>query len=202
MALTDAAYSRLVTWLKIGLPLTALIILSTLFFLARTPDIERAIPFSNVDVEDLAREPRITEPDFSGVTPDGVAVSMTARTAKPDPNDANRFSAEGMRGLVTTPDGSWVRLSAVAGKVDIGLGVAILLGDVIVESSTGYAIRTEELTARLDASRSESKGPVDVMAPFGHLTAGQFVFTRVSGDSGSQLLVFKSGVDLIYEPGK
>jgi len=200
MALSDTAYTRLVTALKIGLPLVALAILSTVFFLARSPDLERAIPFADVDVDALAREPRITEPNFSAVTPDGVAVSLRALTARPDPQDASRFLANGMRGAFETEDGTRIRMSSIGGVVDTGTGIATLSGDVLVESSLGYAIRTEELITHLDSTRSESTGAVDIMAPFGHMTAGGMMVTRETDDSTNYNLVFNGGVDLIYEP--
>jgi lipopolysaccharide export system protein LptC len=200
MALTEDSYSRLIVWLKIGLPLIALGILSTLFFLARAPNIERAIPYAEVDLEALAREPRITEPDFSGVTPDGVAISLKARSAQPDPDDPSRFLANGMEGEVEATDGSRLRMSSVGGVVDTGAGTALLSGDVLVETSTGYAVRTEELVARLNSTRTESTGPVDVMAPFGHMTAGRLIVTRDAENSETHLLVFTDGVDLIYDP--
>ncbi len=202
MAMSEDSYSRLVVWMKIALPLTALGILSTLFFLARTPNIERAIPYADVDVEALAREPRITEPDFSGVTPEGVAISMTARTAQPDPENSARFLASGMQGEIETVDGSRLRMSSIAGVVDTGQGTATLTGDVLVETSTGFAVRTDELIARLDSTRTESVGPVDVMAPFGHMTAGRFVVTRSSDSGDDHVVVFTDGVDLIYEPAR
>lgn len=199
MALSDTGYSRLVTGLKIGLPLIALAILSTLFLLARTPTIERAIPYADVDVEGLAREPRITAPDFSGVTPDGVAVSMTARSAQPDPQDPARFLAEGMVGEIRSAEGTRLRLTAIKGVVDTGTGLATLAGDVLIETSTGYAMRAEALQARLDSAYTESDGPVDVTAPFGHLTAGGVRF-EPGAEGAPEQLVFTGGVNLIYEP--
>lgn len=200
MRLSDTGYSKLISWLKIVLPLTALAILSTLFLFARTPDIELTIPYADVDVDALAREPRISQPDFSGVAPDGTALQMTAITARPDPEDPARFHADGVDGEIDTPEGTRIRMRAITGLVDTGTGTATLAGDVILETSSGYAVRTEEFIARLDATRSESTGPVDVMTPFGHLTAGQFVLTRASDDTESHVLVFSDGVYLLYDP--
>lgn len=200
MSLSDTAYSKLVAWLKIVLPLTALAILSTLFLLARTPDIDQAIPYADVDIDALAREPRITRPDFSGVAPDGTAIQMTAASARPDPDNPTRFHADLLEGQIDTPEGTHIRMRAISGVVDTGVGTATLSGDVLLETSTGYAVRTETFTAHLDSTRSESAGPVDVMTPFGHLTAGRFMLTRNAGVSESHVLVFSQGVDLLYDP--
>jgi lipopolysaccharide export system protein LptC len=76
-------HSRVVAWLKIILPLTALGILSTLFLFSRTIDPSDAIPYATVDVEERAREPRVTAPAYAGVTSDGARLSMTAAEARP-----------------------------------------------------------------------------------------------------------------------
>ncbi|MGB3251218.1 MAG: hypothetical protein WBB13_18855, partial [Tabrizicola sp.] len=68
-------HTRLVGWLKVALPLTALAILSTLFLVARRIDPEAALPYAEVDVEDLAREPRMTAPTYAGTTEDGAALT-------------------------------------------------------------------------------------------------------------------------------
>ncbi|MBL9052753.1 MAG: hypothetical protein JNN02_03385, partial [Tabrizicola sp.] len=49
MAGTDA-HTRVVTWLKVLLPLAALAILSTLFLLADQINPDDALPFAEVDV--------------------------------------------------------------------------------------------------------------------------------------------------------
>lgn len=200
MALSDTAYSRVVALLKVVLPLTALAILSTVFLLARTPDIEQTIPYADVDIGALAREPRISGPDFSGVATDGTGLQVVANSARPDPQNPARFRAEGIEGQIDTPAGTQIRLSAVAAEIDTEAGTAALTGDVMIETSNGYGVRTEGFTARLDTTRSESTGAVDVMTPFGHMTAGQFALERDPEDVQSHVLVFSEGVVLIYDP--
>ena len=56
-------HTRVVGWLKLALPLAALVILSTLFLVADRIDPEDALPYAKVDVEGLARAPRMTAPE-------------------------------------------------------------------------------------------------------------------------------------------
>ena len=77
MARADT-HTRVVGWLKVALPLMALAVLSTLFLVADQIDPEDALPYAEVDVEDLAREPRMTMPSYAGITTDGAALSLTA----------------------------------------------------------------------------------------------------------------------------
>ncbi len=65
MATYDNTYSRVVAWLKVLLPVIALVLLSTMFLISRTIDPSRAIPFANVDVEGMVRDQRISAPAFS-----------------------------------------------------------------------------------------------------------------------------------------
>jgi lipopolysaccharide export system protein LptC len=64
-------YSRLVGGLKVVLPIAALGLLSTLFLLSDPPDPDRALPYAEVDVAQLARELRLTQPRLAGVLPTG-----------------------------------------------------------------------------------------------------------------------------------
>ena len=76
-------HTRVVGWLKVALPPAALAILSTLFLVARRIDPEAALPYAEVDVEDLAREPRMTAPTYAGLTSDGAALTLSAKEARP-----------------------------------------------------------------------------------------------------------------------
>ena len=75
--------SRLIAWLRVLLPLAALAILSTLFLLGRTPDPDDALPYAEVDAEDMVRDPRMTRPEFAGVSKSGAEVTVTADRASP-----------------------------------------------------------------------------------------------------------------------
>ena len=52
-------HTRIVGWLKIGLPLAALAILSTLFLLSRRIEPADDLPFAQVELEDRARRQQI-----------------------------------------------------------------------------------------------------------------------------------------------
>ncbi len=61
------------------MPLAALAILSTLFLVARTIDPSDAIKFTDLDVEDRLRDPRMTAPTYAGVTSDGAVTDRGRR---------------------------------------------------------------------------------------------------------------------------
>ncbi|MBC7158325.1 MAG: hypothetical protein H5U20_12585, partial [Rhodobacteraceae bacterium] len=117
MARRDNAYSRVIAWLKLLLPLAALALLSTLFLVARTIDPTRAIPTAEVDVADLARDPRVRAPDYTGVTADGGALRVVAETAWPDLDGQARMAARVVRGELVTPDGARYEMTALEGVI-------------------------------------------------------------------------------------
>ncbi|MBL9050724.1 MAG: LPS export ABC transporter periplasmic protein LptC [Tabrizicola sp.] len=199
MARVDA-HSRVVGWLKVALPLAALAILSTLFLLADRIDPEDALPYAEVDVEDLAREPRMTAPTYAGTTSDGASLTLSADEARPE-SDGNPASAAGLRLELVTPDGSTTELSAASAVMDDAAELIRMSGGVSVTTTTGYELKTAEIAARLDRSSLESRGEVTAIGPAGSIRADGMVLGQDNQTPGSYVLVFKGNVRLVYQPG-
>jgi lipopolysaccharide export system protein LptC len=192
------AHSRTVFWLKIALPLLALGVLSTLFLFSRDLGPEGLIPFSDVDVEELAREQRLTAPEFTGVTSDGA--SLTVRAALALPGEGGSASAEMLEAIYERDRGMVVRLLAARGRMDPGKGLLSLEGNVQVTTSAGYTLEAERLEAALDRTSLTAPGEVRAEAPYGDLTAGSMTLMPGDGETKGEVLVFKDGVRLIYSP--
>ena len=198
MSTFDNSYSRFVAWVKIVLPLAALALLSTMFLLSRTYDPSGALPFADVDVKELAREQRISAPNYSGVTEDGAAIALTAETARPDPEITGLVHATALRARLEAQDGSYLSLTAVSGQIDANQSQAVLDGGVVITTSTGYRIESEAVTTSLTRTEVKTPGQVEANGPPGRLTAGSMVL-RETGP-GQYLLVFQDGVKLVYTP--
>jgi len=196
-------YSRLVGTAKVVLPLTALAILSTLFLVARRIDTEAAIPYATVDVRELAREARIGEPRYAGMTADGAAITVTAARAVPGDAAVSTLQAADMVAQIDLADGTVVGITAPAGRLDSPGGLAELAGGAVVTLSTGWRAETATLTAALDATRVVADTRIDATGPLGDLTAGGMVLTQGTrpGEPGPVLL-FTDGVRLLYDPGR
>jgi lipopolysaccharide export system protein LptC len=193
-------HTRVVGWLKVALPLLALAILSTLFLLSDQINPDDALPYAEVDVETLAREPRMTAPSYAGTTTDGAALTLKADEARPEAPDAPA-SALGLRLDLATPDGAVTRLTAANAVVDPATNQAVLSGGVSVTTTTGYRVMTETLTARLDQTGLESAGEVTATGPVGELRADLMTLSQDITTPGAYLLVFNGGVRLVYRPG-
>lgn len=186
-------YSRLVGWLKILLPLAALVLLSTMFLFARRPGPAGDIPYA--EIEDIASDPRISAPAFAGVTPDGAAIALTAETVRPDAANPDSFGITALRIALTAADGETVTITAAEGAFDGPARQATLAGPVRVEASAGYVVQAGGLTADLSAGTVTTIGGLTVAAPFGVLTAGGMAL-----EQGGERMVFNGGVRLLYQP--
>lgn len=199
MARADA-HTRVVTWLKVSLPLVALAILSTLFLLADKIDPDDALPFAEVDVEDLAREPRMTLPSYAGTTTDGAALSLTAEAALPGTPD-RPAKAVNVRLELATPDGAMTELRAATATMDPANNRILLSGGVVVTTSQGYSLETPEIIASLDRSGLEAPAGISATAPAGRLTAAGMTLRQDNQTPDDYLMVFKGDVRLVYLPG-
>jgi lipopolysaccharide export system protein LptC len=193
-------HSRLVGWLKVALPLAALAILSTLFLLSDRIDPNAAIPYAEVDVEDLARDPRMTAPAYAGTTEDGTGITLSATEAHPAGSDSDAV-ATGVLAVLETPDGQRIDISAARAELDPATRRLRLDQGVSLATASGYRIETEAMEADLARTHVESTLPVRVVAPMGALDAGGFELTQDPAAPSGYLLVFKGGVKLVYQPG-
>jgi lipopolysaccharide export system protein LptC len=200
MAAAPNPYSRFVAVAKVVLPLAALGLFATLFLLARQIDPSAALPYAEVDVEELAREARIGAPRFAGVTEDGTAVTLSAAAARPDPDTPGRMTAEKLSALLESPGGSTLAARARTGAVDDPANRAELTGGVEIATSSGWRLNSEALDIRLDVTEAVSPGPVRASGPAGTLDAGAMEYRRDPEDPARYVVVFSGGVKLVYRP--
>ncbi len=200
MTAFEDSYSRLVQWLKFVLPLLALGLLSTLFLLARNMDPDRAIPYADVDVEDLARDEQVSAPTYSGMTRDGAAISLIAESVRPAEGDPQTLNATTVDGRIEFPEGWTADVSAPAAVIDMAADRAVLEGGVTVVTSNGYRMETRTLDAALGRTDIVAENDVHAVGPPGTLDAGSM---RITQDmTGGNVVVFNGGVRLLYEPGQ
>lgn len=193
----SATRSRLVGAAKLVLPLAALVLLSTMFLISDKADPDAALPYAEVDVEELTRQPRLTRPEYAGTLPDGSTLLVHATEAIPGEGGAIRAAAMALR--MQTPEGLVADVEAGAGGVDPASGQIDLTGGVQIDTSTGYHLTTDRLIGATDRSSLAAPGTVDATAPFGQITAGSLQLVRPEG-APAHVLDFTGGVRLIYHP--
>lgn len=194
------AHTRLVTWLKITLPLFALAILATLFLFSNRIGGEGELPYAKVDVEELARQQRITAPEFAGTTMDGAAITLRARSARP----ALGTDQAMMDQLATTylgTDGTLIELRADEGRMALDGQTVTLDKGVEMTTSAGYRLTAHDLTALTARTEVSTDNPVTARAPFGTIDGGAMTLSPDPARPETYVLVFKKGVRMIYQPG-
>lgn len=199
MRRADNFHSRFVAWVKIILPLAALVLLSSLFLVARRPGDPPAIPYAEQDLEQLARDRGIADPHYTGVTEDGHALSVTARRATPRPDNRRVVDVVEVQVEMDTAEGRRIDLSAAGGVIDTAGNEADLSGGVVIDMATGHRVETERMRAALDRADMESLGPVTVTGPNFRADAGKLTVGPGATDN-SVIAVFNEGVHLIYTP--
>lgn len=201
MADPVARHSRLVFLLKIALPLMSLAILSTLFLLARTPAPDGAGAFPGTDLTDLAERPRLARPEFSGVTRDGASLTVTADEAEPGTGvSTGETTARNVNARYQRDGGFMLTVTSRTGVFHPAADAITFEGGATVEASSGYRLTSERLTAAMNSTRIESDVPVTVDGPAGRIEAGSMVLTGSGGAGGHDVVVFKGGVRLVYDP--
>lgn len=194
---TPDGYSRFIAALKVALPLAALAILATLFLVAEKLDPEAAIPYADVDVEQLVREQGITRPSFGGTTTDGSTISLRAQTVRPDPDQDASFIGTDLNAEIVLPGGTEITIQSPQGYVEDDRTISLSGGARLV-SSTGWIVTTDSLSANLRDVAAETAGEVLATGPAGDVTAGRMILN----DDGGYHLVFTDGVRLVYKPAE
>jgi len=189
--------SCIVAWLRVILPLTALAILSVLFLLGRKPDPEASIPYADVDPRELAERQAVTSPTYAGVTEDGAQLSISAAEARPGAEQGDGL-AQAVRMTLRAQDGR---------AADVSAGTAALEGDQVrlgegvrMTTADGWVLTAPELRASTGEGRLVSDEEVNVLAPFGDMTAGRMELRPSGEGSGDHVLDLSGGVRLIYRP--
>ena len=187
-------YSQFVGFLKVTLPLAALILMSTVFLFARAPSPETTIPYA--EIQEIAREPGLSGAQFSGVADDGSVISLTARNTRPV---GDIITADTLLAGIDTVDGTRIDISAGTGEINNSAQTAHLTGLARMVTSNGYEMETAGFIANFSTGRIVSEGALEVQAPFGALTAGNLVIETPEG-TDEQVMLFQNGVRLVYTP--
>ncbi|MCX7558317.1 LPS export ABC transporter periplasmic protein LptC [Sulfitobacter sp. F26204] len=192
-------YSQLVGWLKVLLPMMALGLLSTLFLLSRVIDPEAVIPFADKEIQDRLRDQQVTGPVYYAVTADGDEISFAADKLTTPQGETGGNQAENIKVVMTLSSGSKLVMTALRGHFDIEADNTELIGNVVLDSSTGFRVTSELLVTQMSTLDVNSPGPVTAKGPIGTLDAG--TMTLRAGKAGEPAqLIFTNGVKLIYTP--
>lgn len=189
--------SRIVAWLRVLLPLTALALLSVLFLLGRHSEPSATIPYADVDPQDLAERQAITNPTYTGVTSGGTQMTVTGDEAVPG-KSRDEGTIAPVHITLRSKNGRAVVVSAGTGRVQ-GDQVSLTQGARLT-TADGWVVTAPEFHASTRAGTVIADQEVNVLAPFGTLTAGRMELRPTAPDAPDHILDLKGGVRLIYQP--
>lgn len=198
MTFGDHTYSQVIRGLKVLLPLVALGLLSTMFMLSRKIDPTAAIALSDPVLQEKISNQLLSEPTYDGNTSSGKAMTVTAVTVRPDPEIEGKSYGQTVDAVIDMENGGTMHIISDTGIVDEAADLAVLSGNVRIETSDGYVMTTSQLTSVLSRIEGESSGPVEGYGPPGTLSAGK-MNVKSSEESDQVLLIFTKGVHLVYE---
>lgn len=199
------AYSRFVSSLKIGLPLVAIILLGTVFFVTSPDDFAGSgIDFSNADRSALQDGLHIVNPTISGAAKNLGEYMFRARTIYSNANDQDLITAELLTGTIDLPDGRVIDLTGKTAILDLKSEAFHLSGGAFLSSSDGYTAKTDGLLADFKNGILTSDGSIEADGPLGHISAGSMTLIVGEKNSASKyqngVIIFGGGVKFQFLP--
>lgn len=199
IARADNFHSRLVFWLKVLMPLAALALLATLFLFGRRVSPEDAIPYASGTIGEKAKEPRLTDAVYAGMTTDGAALTIKAVEALPGvAGSSNAGFATDLTALLEMPGGSTAAMTSGTARLDQVAQQALLNTGVVLTSSTGYVIKTDGMSLGLNQTDVTSLAPITGAGPLGTISAQTMHLGRDA--LGGYVMDFTGDVRVVYTP--
>lgn len=193
--------SRAVTFLKVTLPLIALVLLGLVLAWHRlNPDPrEFRLGAGNISATVDADASRMIKPRYVGMDENNQPYAVVADTATQTAGSADNILLAKPKADVTLKDGSWVAVDAREGLYDRVRQTLGLRGQVHVFHDAGYEFHTESADLDMQAGTASGDVPVEGQGPFGYLKAEGF---RITDKGGRILFTGKARLELRPEAAK
>jgi lipopolysaccharide export system protein LptC len=197
------AYSRIVAWMKVVLPLAAIAVISALYF-ASQKESDLTEIFTAEELLTLGSGMRLENPRFVGVTEQGEPFAIRAEWALPDSAMPRFIDLERPEGEIETSAGRTIAVQSETGRMHREEKVLVLKGVVVMDTSDGYHVETDEVEIDLEANTAVGPGPVRGTGPSGEIEAGSFradaAPENAEGEAGGGTIWFENGVRLVFIP--
>ena len=168
-------YSRFVGWAKLVLPLGAgglLLVLAGWPYLSSGFDRLRLV-FPKLDQAQV-RDLRMVNPRFSGVDKEKRPFTLTADTARQNPENNDLVGLEVPKADIMTKEGAWVVVTSKTGIYQPDSHFLDMFGDVTMFHDKGYQFHTQQARVDLDSGSASGDQPTDGVGPAGTINGEGF----------------------------
>ena len=189
--------------LKVGLPLTALALLASVFLLSLRPELREGLTFSEADLRALGSGLAITNPRFSGSSIDGDLYDFEAKSVEPRDETLDAAKIDALTGTIRFQDGLLVDLEAPVADVDMVTETILWAEGLSLVTSDGYTAEAERADMDLNAGIVRGSGGIEATGPMGNITSRQLTISGTGGIDGlreGSSVVFTGNVKLRYVP--
>lgn len=193
-------HSRIVTILKLGLPLVALALVASVFLVQTDDRLGGTINFSEADIDQLGQGLRLTNSVFNGTTQVGDRFRIAAATLIPDAAPPKRAAITTLDGDLELVDGPTVSLSADTGDLDIPTQRLDISGNVRLTSSDGYVLVADKATIDFLAGSFIAGDKVVTTGALGEITSGNLHVSPADTTGDARRFSFSNGVHVLYDP--
>lgn len=200
MALRPEVHSRVVTILKLGLPLVALALVASVFLVQTDDRLGGSIAFSDADLAELGHGLSLRNSVFTGTTRSNDRFRFTAALVVPDAAPPKRAAITTLDGSLDLTDGPTVTLAADTGDLDIASQRLDISGNVRITSSDGYDLVADKATIDLVSGSFVAGDDVRTTGPVGVITSGNLHVTPDASTGQARRFSFSNGVHVVYDP--
>lgn len=192
-------YSRIVRWMKVLLPVAAIVLVAAIFLIDRGS--EESL-FSPEEIARLGAGMQLENPKFSGVTEGGEPFVVTARRALPDGPVPDLIELEAPEGQITLGENRVLDGRSDAGVISRAKQELTLTGSVVLHTSDGYRAQTERLIFDIEDHSAYVPVPISGFGPNGSIEAGSMRVLRDESDdperSNAMVILFEKGVRVVF----
>lgn len=191
-----ARYTRFVAMMKLVLPVIAAVVIALVVAwpqLKSKPEGFR-LGLSNITVHEKGGQ-QVVNARFTGNDKEERPFTVTADSAFQIEEKGNAFALEFPKADIAMSDGSWMALTAEAGRYDKKAQTLRLAGGVNLFHDAGYEFHTPSALIDLGKGSAFGEQPVTGQGPLGTLDASGF---RVL-DRGKRL-IFTGKARLVFHP--
>ncbi len=189
-------HSRLVRWLRIGVPAIIAMALIAVGAVNYMPPVGGFRLPAEVG-ELLIKGTKVTmqQPRLAGFTINSRPYEFTAKSAEQDITKPDLMELHQIRAKMEMEDKSTVNVTSNSGTYDMKSEMLTLTESVHLTSSTGYEVRLQDAVVDVHKGNVNTEKPVWVK-----LTNGVITAKRLEVADGGDLIRFSGGVSMTVQP--